>query len=103
MSLSTIFITVTARQDGSFTPYPVNVDSILGYPATTEKNANTRIDLKDFYRQEGQVRLADAYSDSQMRTALFVKETAEEITQKIQDAKLAQLELFKKSGVALII
>ncbi len=103
MSLSTVFITVTARQGDDFIDYPVNVANIMAYPATDAKNANARIDLSAYYQPMGYVHLAEAFTASEVQTALFVKETPEEITQKIQDAQKAQLELFRKSGVALIV
>ncbi|MEC9236314.1 MAG: hypothetical protein VX740_07430 [Pseudomonadota bacterium] len=103
MSLSTIFITVSAKVNNDFIDYPVNVANIMAYPPTNEKDVNTRIDLNAYYRPDGYVHLAEAYSASQVRTALFVKETPEEITQKIADAKAEQLKIFKKSGVAIIV
>tara|TARA_Y100000588_G_C13510768_1_gene609285 strand:- start:90 stop:317 length:228 start_codon:yes stop_codon:yes gene_type:complete len=75
----------------------------MAYPATDDKNANARIDLNAHFTSRGYNYTGAAYTDSTVQTALFVKETPEEITQKIQDAQKAQLELFRKSGVALII
>lgn len=103
MSLSTLFITVTARQGDDFIDYPINVANIMAYPATNAKEANARIDLNAHFSARGYNYTGGAYSDSTVSTALFVKETPEEITQKIQNAQKAQLELFRKSGVALII
>lgn len=108
MGLSTIFINVTAKnvaKDNEFSPYPVNINNILGYPPCDEfdDGTKTRIDLNAHFTKIGSHYSGGAYSDSRVMTALFVKETSEEIADLIETAQAEHINKLKRRGLALIL
>ena len=78
MGLSTIFITVHARDTkdmGDYIEYPVNVSNILAYPPNNNdqhEKAKTRIDLNAAFLPEGQ---QSTGSQCTVYSSLFTKES----------------------------
>lgn len=105
MSLSTIFINVSAKIDNGFVTYPLNISNILAYPPLAERtdDVNTRIDLNAPFSERGYNYSGGTYGESTVYTALFVKETPEEIATLIETAQTEHIAKIKKNGLAMIL
>lgn len=111
-------ITVHAKSVVSkdkYSPCQVNVDSIL---MTTDirtegkdnKDANTRIDLKHIYNTSGSMVTAvqydpDFWSDTKkhkVQSAIFIKETIEELNALKEDGRKAHLKMLRESRMNIV-